>query len=343
MTMFDPIPKHRTLSVMPTYQCTAECTHCGTLSSPREKTWLPVDTMLSTIEQAAENGFKLVVFTGGEATLAGKNLLLGIQKAASLGLLVRLVTNAHWAVNEKGADKRVQEFVAAGLNEINFSTGDQHARFVPIERVIRATRAAAKAGLSVAIMIETMKERRITEETLTSHPEFERIVHDFPRTRISIHESPWMPLSPSSVHTYPEGVAINQENIALCQGCDSVLSTTTILADGQIGACCGLGMRLIPELQLGTVHETALLDVVQQAEDDFLKHWIRVEGPERILAWAATHNPAIQWENMYAHRCQACLRLYKDPAVREVVLEHYKEKIPDVLFAEWLLFHYQGA
>jgi hypothetical protein len=43
---------------------------------------------------------------------------------------------------------------------------------------------------------------------------------------------------------------------------------------------------------------------------------------------------------MYAHRCQACIRLYTDPAVRRVVRDHYEEKIADVMCAEWLLYHH---
>ncbi len=142
MFFFDPLEHARTLSIMPTYQCTAQCTHCGTLSSPFVKTRLDQQSVLNAIDEAADNGYKVVVFTGGEATLARKVILAGIEKAKSRGLLVRLVTNAQWAVNDQAAKQRVNEFVQAGLHEINFSTGDEHIRFVPLERIVIATRAA---------------------------------------------------------------------------------------------------------------------------------------------------------------------------------------------------------
>jgi len=280
------------------------------------------------------------VFTGGEPTLAGRNLLLAIERAASHGLATRIVTNAYWAVNDKGAEDRVSSFVNAGLTEINFSTGDQHSRFVPLENVVRATRAAVRRELTVAIMVETVKERTVTKETIENHLGFRQILQDFPHAEIKVLESPWMPLSPSVTQKYPDGIAINRRNLAMRQGCDSILSTTTIQADGRIAACCGLGMRLIPELQMGNIRDTNIADADQRAADDFLKRWMRVEGPEHILAWSSTHNPEIEWEDMYAHRCQACIRLYKDPKVRKVIAEHYEEKIADVLFAEWLLFQY---
>ena len=67
-----------------------------------------------------------------------------------------------------------------------------------------------------------------------------------------------------------------------------------------------------------------------------MKLWIHYKGPEKILAWAAEKNPTIVWENMYAHRCQACHRIYKDPEVSNVVREHYAELLADVLQSAWL-------
>src|SRR5581483_2414319 len=176
MRIFDPLPEGRTLSVMPTFRCTAECDHCGTLSSPRESTWLPRDLMLRVIGEAADNGYKVVVFTGGEPTLAGADLLEGIRLARSRGLAAR---------------------------------------------VLRGARAAAKAGLTIAIMVETVNERRITKETVEKHPEFQRLLEEHPDARLRLHESPWMPLIPSKVFRYPEGLAINRANLAWRAGCDS--------------------------------------------------------------------------------------------------------------------------
>jgi hypothetical protein len=79
-----------------------------------------------------------------------------------------------------------------------------------------------------------------------------------------------------------------------------------------------------------------LANAVEEAEADFLKLWIHSKGPEKILACAAEKNQDIEWENMYGHQCQACLRLYKDPAVREVVREHHVEVIAEVLESVWL-------
>jgi hypothetical protein len=339
---FARIPSHRILSIFPTFQCTAACSNCGTLSSPQNKTWLSHADAERAILQACDGGYSLVVFTGGEPTLAGSWLFNAIGLAKSLSLCTRVVTNGWWARRRSRAEAMVKKFVDAGLDELNFSTGDEHARFVPIESVIEGSRAAVSAGLPVAIMVETVKDRAITKTTLENHPCFRNVLREFPSGTIWVEESPWMPLDPTERESYPDGISINRSNLAVQRGCDSVLSTTTVEADGTIGACCGIGMRLVPELQLGHIQTDTLAEADRKAANDFLKRWIRIEGPEKILAWAAEHNPNIEWEDMYAHRCQACLRLYSDPAVRKVIREHHTEKLADVLFGEWLVYQHEG-
>lgn len=329
-----------TLSLMPTWRCTAACTHCGTESTPSERTSLNLDQMKRAIEQAASTGYKVVVFTGGEATLAGAILLSAIRHARQLGLHTRLVTNGYWALTSAAASRRAEALTDAGLEEINFSTGDEHARFVPLDRLLRGVRASVAATLPATIMVETRLQRKITAEVIRMHPDYIAIGKEFPNTTLPLRESPWMPLDPHTIEKYDSGVTANQSNVAVRTGCDSVLTTTTVQADGRIAACCGLGIRRVPELQTGHIDNTTLAQADERASDDFLKHWLRVEGPERILAWAADHDSSIAWEDMYAHRCQACLRLYTDPRVADVVRQYHHEKIPDVLAAEYLLFHH---
>jgi organic radical activating enzyme len=322
----------RTLSIMPTFGCSAACEDCGTLSSPKDKTNLELSKILSAITQAKDLNFSNVVFTGGEATLRWKDLIVAIRHATHLGFPTRLVTNGHWARSLVKTNAMLDELVESGLKEINFSTGDEHIRFVSLDNVIRGTLSAIEKKLSVAIMVEYKKDRSITKRTLLNHHLIRNLSDDVINL-ININESPWMPLNPMQVEKYPQGVAVNIKNISASLGCSSVLQTYVIQPNGNIGSCCGLGMRIVRELNTGSSDEGDffLRDAIENAEKDFLKMWIHYMGPEKILAWAATKNSSIKWEDMYGHRCQACLRLYKDPIIREVIREHYHEMINDII------------
>jgi hypothetical protein len=326
----------KTLAIMPTFTCTAACTHCGTLSSPQERTQLALADILGAIDEARRLGFAVVVFTGGEATLRWKDLLTALTRARDHGLPTRLVTNAHWALDVEEADRKLRILIAAGLSEINYSTGDEHVRYVPLERVVHATVAAARLSLRTHIMIESTASRRVSRDDVLGHPLMASLSKE-ERARVTALDSPWMPLDAEQVERYGEGMTVNRGNVALRKGCDSVLQTYVVQADGRVGACCGLGLRLIPELNVTRTREQGFLEkAIVDSENDFLKVWLHYKGPEKILAWAAQHDPAIVWEDMYAHHCQACRRIYADPRVRAVIAEHYREIVAEVLQSAWI-------
>jgi organic radical activating enzyme len=337
MQILDPIPDTRILSLLLTLQCTAECKHCGTQSSPRVKSRLNAEVARSLIRQAKVLDYHLIAFTGGEAMLYGPELFELIQLASTLGMPTRLVTNAFWASSRERAAETLAKLKVAGLKEINFSTGDQHMRFISIENIGRAVRASLDARLSVAVMIEVVDDNKISRQTLISNPLFSTYVTPEEIESLTFCESPWMSLDENELLKYPPGLTTNSQNLALRTGCDSVINTTTVLADGRIMACCGLGTQTIPELEVGNVNVDDIKTVRARSEGDFLKRWIRAEGPERILAWAAGKDASIQWENQYAHRCQACKRIYSDSRVRELIEHFYEEKVLDVLVTEWLM------
>ena len=337
MNILDALPNDRILSLLLTLQCNAECAHCGTMSGPRVRSRLEADKARNAIVEAAHSGYRLVVFTGGEPLMYGPEIFNLIILAREQGLTTRIVTNGFWAATDQKALRLVKRLRDAGLSEINFSTGDQHVRFVPVEAVIRGARASLDVGLPVSIMIETVRGNALNAEALRENALFRDLLGDQRGKQINFCESPWMPLDENVLLDYPDGYLVNNDNVGAKNGCDSIINTTTVLADGRIMACCGLGTQTIPELEVGNIGRDTFADVDRRNSDDFLKRWIRVEGPEKILAWAAEQDHTIDWENMYAHRCQACKRLYSDPKVRDVILSKHEEKIGDVLLQEWLM------
>ncbi len=325
----------RTLSVMITYRCNAACEHCGTFSHPGIKGRLPIERVFAALEQASEIGFSNVVFTGGEPTIYFDDLLKCIRRAASLGFPVRLVTNGLWALRPELAKRKALALKEAGLSEINFSTGNEHVRFVPIRAVKNAIIACLELDIRPNVMIERTSEQ-FPERVELFDKEFVEYFPDFESSQVI--DSPWMPMDSEIFFDYPEDICANRGNIHKFQGCDSVLQTYVLSTDDYIKSCCGLGSRNTPELQslesFDGNNSKSLQNIVYEAEQDFLKLWIRNEGPEHVLMWAAEKDDGIEWEGRYAHRCQACMRVYSDRRVREAILNHYGEKIGDILARE---------
>ncbi|WP_387466269.1 radical SAM protein [Photorhabdus sp. RM323S] len=315
---------------MPTFRCNAECSNCGTFSSPRVNNTLSLDEIIYAINEARRLNFLNVVFTGGEPTLRWRDLVKAIEYATSLGLHTRLVTNAHWAKSKSIALSKLRILIDSGLKEINFSTGDEHIKFIPMSNIINAVNSAYENKIVFHVNIEGGLEKLISKENFVNSVNLSHISRE--ELKLRFEESPWMPLSPDDKANYKKNWYISKENIASCTGCNSVLQTIVIQGDGNIGVCCGLGLNRIKELNFGKISEVnSIKTVIDKAEQDLLILLLHFMGPEKILAWCADYNDEIKWENMYAHRCQACKRIFTDQHVAQVLIERIDELIPELI------------
>ena len=177
----------------------------------------------------------------------GADLLLGITRASSGEYITRVVTNARLATDDLAAKNLILALVDAGLKEINFSTGDQHTKFVSLENVLRGCRAAVRAHLTVCLMVEIVEDRTISATTIREHEIFRALCDECPDAKLLITESSGCrvlhPQSALSIHPDLLSIELIFEGR---KGCESCLSTTSVQADGRIAACCGLGMPSNP-------------------------------------------------------------------------------------------------
>jgi len=329
------------LTILASYRCTAACAHCCFDSNPAIKERLAFEEIRDFISEAAQlSPLDVVVFSGGECFLLGDDLVRAIRHCSDLHLRTRCVTNAYWAPHRAAAERRLKPLQDVGLGELNVSTGDFHSRYVPVDNVIVAAVTAVDLGLSnTLIVVELQKERQITRALLTEDPNIRRCLA-LGEDRFKIIESPWMPMDLSASVPQPDEVLVNRRNVHLRTGCASMGSTLVLTPHRRVGFCCGLTREKIPELN-ARWNPGELSEVTSQAGSDFMKIWLAVDGPERILAWAATKDESIEWENRYAHHCHACLALYSDEKVRDVIREHYMERVDDVLLRYSTMVHLQ--
>ncbi len=319
------------VTILGTYKCTATCENCCFGSNPHLTKRLDREDILRFIEQAAKYPrCRLVVFSGGECFLLRDDLVAAVAHATRLGLATRCVTNGFWAKRLEHGHRRLSALVNAGLTELNISTGDYHQRWVAQETVVNAACLSVELGLAnTVIMVELQKERRVTAEELLQEPRLQALASD-ESAHFRVIESPWMPMSLEGHIDQPSDQVLSRRTLHLRHGCESVLSTVVLTPDKKFGYCCGLTREQIPELNVPWSPDD-LDHLIEAGSQDFMKIWLYVEGPERILAWAAEKDPRIEWEGRYAHHCHACWALYADPLVRAAIRTHYLERVDDVL------------
>jgi hypothetical protein len=323
-----------TVTLIPTYNCTAACEHCCFGSHPGITTRLSLDRIVHHIDQAAALGsVRLIVFTGGECFLLGNDLTHAVARCTHHGLSSRCVSNAYWATTEHAAIERLRPLADAGLGDLNVSTGDAHQAFVPVARIINAMRAASALNMRALVVVESRRHRSFSSAALRADPRWSELVSGS-NTKCNpvVFESPWMSMDPSAPVDQPERKLASLNTLPRRSGCDSVLRTIVVTPDERLGACCGLTREQIPELSLGSLRSASMHSLVDGMFDDFLKIWVALDGPDHILAWAADRDPEIRWQGRFAHHCDSCRFMYSDRRVRTVISEHWEEVADDVLF-----------
>ena len=267
-----------------------------------------------------------VVFTGGECFLLGRELDGLVAHANELALETRVITNGYWAINTAAARKRVAALASAGLSEMMLSTGSFHQRFVPVERIVHAARAAAGAGIPVRIAIEVCDQQTFDETLL-----LEQLAGEIYAREVFLGHDPWTedaagrgetPLSHNGLMARGGDDRVNGR-------CSQLLDTITVTPDQQLLACCGFPMEHLPRLRVGSIEQHALDDVLRSAPNELLKMWLHVAGPKAIGEFVAAFVPDFALPPAVSI-CQSCVALQRDPRAMAAVAEHGGEMVQAV-------------
>jgi len=210
----------------------------------------------------------------------------------------------------------------AGLSELNLSTGRDHQDWVSQETVLNAAEAAVHSGIRVLITVETDTPESHCLAAIRSDSRVAALVQ-YPS--FGLQANYWMPF-----HGDAPARQQSPDLEQLRKGCSQIFNNVVVNPRDEISACCGLTFEHIPEMHLGKCSGTNLAETYSQQEHDFLKHWLKVDGPysiiERLLG-----NRAEKILAGVVHQCQACAILHQDPEVRAALEQRHTQFVPDVM------------
>ena len=327
MTWFVP----EALSLITTHRCTAACEHCCFGCSPATEAAIPIPRLHALVEETRDlPSIRLVVFTGGECFLLGRHLDQLVGRCRRLGLRTRCVSNGYWATGPEAARDRIRDLRAAGLDELNLSTGPHHARFVPWERVAWGAAAAAEAGLAgVVVNVESFQGADLDGSRVAAHPALREPVA---QGRVRVIQAPWIPAGSEwrggrgpCAPAHPEQHLRFRDGGGSAGSCTSSLRSVTVTPAQDLVTCCGLNLEHIPQLHVASVRDRSLASALAGVPPDLLKIWIHLDGPEQVLAFVRSKDPAIRLPLESAHICHTCQHLFTSPEALAVLARHRQE------------------
>lgn len=253
----------------------------------------------------------------------------------SHNLTVRVVTNGFWATSLKKAISILKTLSSAGLDEINFSTGDEHQKFVPLSNIINGIKIALLLSLQTVINVETRPNSKFNLLELFKDPDIRKTTFNNPK--FTIIQGVWMPFTAEGLTQLPK----MPQNMppGIFERCTNLFSGPVIAPDNTLLACCGLPVKYIPQLYLGSLNDHDIYVLYNSGFYDFLKIWLYVDGPYQILRYIQSKSKeSIHELNVFSHSCFYCACIYTNQKYLSIVKEHYKE-VRDSVFLRYLLLH----
>ncbi len=319
----------KTISLLTTYSCTATCKNCCFQCSPNIQKELSLKEMKNYIKQAVQaysESLKVLVLTGGECFLLKDNLVKIVKYASQNHLITRVVTNGYWAYSYDKAYQQLEPLKEAGLKEINFSTGDDHQKWVSYENIVNGAMATIDLGLTCLINVETHDSCSFKVGSFFKDERLASYISPKNKTKkpLKIEAGVWIPFDNESSFTY-ENILLEDEN----QACSSLFNTIAINPYSTLLACCGLTSEYIPSMRLGDLKRNSLVKLYERQFLDFLKIWLYVEGPKKILEFI--YNKKNVNKTIRGHMCYICAEIFKAPENIQFLRDYYKEVASSVL------------
>lgn len=332
------ILKPKAITLLTTFKCTAACRNCCFQCSPKCEKKMTAAEMKHYIDTCliVYPEIKTVVFTGGECTLLGQDLIKTIKYAKINGLSTRIVTNGWWAKDYMAAQNKINMLQQAGLDEINFSTGDDHQQWIPFTYVRNAAVAAFRQGMYCAINVETKDDSKFNIDKIIEkdHILSEHSTNNiYERRKIYIEKGIWAQFDGSNEKITYKAYESNFK----FKRCKNLFSIIPINPYGEVLACCGITSESNLYMRLGNINHENIKTVYERAFCDVLKLWLFTEGPEKIAKFLLSHEDENDTQINVQHTCLLCRKISCSKKYIDILIKYRKEYMTNLILKYNLL------
>lgn len=220
----------------------------------------------------------------------------------------------------------------AGLTEINFSTGDDHLEYIPLDYVKNGIDAAVKLNLTVVVNIESGKDRIFNVDEFVKDEQISNLLTSdgISLPRLTIINGVWMPFTQEALPFLPP---LDKEIFHPSKDrCKNLFTAITISPTNRLLACCGLPVTYLKHLDLGNLAHHSITTLYNKQFNDFIKIWLFVDGPYKILSFVGEKlKTTIPECEVLSHTCFYCAALFTNTVYLQTVQKHYREVFASVM------------
>lgn len=311
-------------------------------SSPHRREKLSYPKIRKVIDDllAKSATLKLIIFAGGEPTLLKQDLLDSIAYCSARGLKTRLVTNASWAITRSTAERMIQSFREAGLDEINFSADDYHLPYIPLNNIAHAWKASKGKGFDSVVIANCYG----ADSTLTAEAIQAQLGEALPVFWDDEgYHAPIASASPDGTryllsnarlqrlgrgNSIPDSALIFPEQGRLNLPCQWAVTSAALSAEGHLVACCGTEAHGNEFLDFGNAVQENTGALVDRANDSLAVRAISQAGPMFLMNFVSLLTEERLFADRYSSVCEICEAVVHNDRARELLRQHLHELTP---------------
>ena len=321
----------RTIGIILTFQCNAQCRMCCFECGPDRKEQIPTSVVERVIKEAAthrSNGYaslKTIAFSGGEPFLRYQDLLKFVGMAHDFEFESSCTTNCFWAKTPADAERIVAELCDAGLTKLSISADRFHGEYIPVKNVANVLRAAKKHDLPCDI------------GSIITHSECDLgdMFSELGELLIGVRHivAPCLPVGSAAKHIESSDY-IYDPTVAKKNGHCSDLSMIAIYPDGEAYPCCSQ-MGRIEAFRLGNVFQDEIGDLCKRYHSNMLVRIAAKHGIGHFVKLAKQVGHRDFESESYIGVCDLCYRVFSDTEFIKK-LEPYLESYRRDVYAKYL-------
>lgn len=318
-----PISTEETLSILAWNTCTALCAHCGPESSPKDKTAVSHERVLSLITEAGEiyNPNWCLTLSGGEIFVHYNRLLEYTAAAQKNGGYTTLITNCFWATSVEKAEELLNPLIKNDLRVLGVSADHFHTPYISVEKVKNAIRAARNLNLTVRLRSVASRSGRLSDIL--------KQIEDINPWFMPVMEMPLVP--DGRGNNIPESELFLQDAIPTGK-CPA--ASLTINPSGEAMACCN-GGGAYSNLQVGNVEESKLEELEYMFVTSPIINYLRNAGPYQCIKYLPQDEQEKVRAKKYVNECHLCIELFsktkRGNIIREKIEEEFKNSMKNTL------------
>lgn len=257
------------LAISLTNKCPLQCEHCITDSGPKAEdcSISLIDSLSKDISVFGKDRIKAVTLTGGEPFLNRKGMRTVINAAKSIQAKVGVVSSAYWAKSYEKSVEVIEKF--PDIDVFTFSTDSFHQKFVPLDYVLNAYRAAKKNDKTAKVRFTFENE---LDDQLAINELQESVGNDLELQSLI----PWGRAKNLEMeYNYTENV------IAL----PCISDGPHVDFDGKVLPCCNalVGTDKSHPLVIGNLNTDNIYDIYSKIETNLFLTHIRLWGFRKII------------------------------------------------------------